>query len=274
MSDNDSSDWFWSFITGVLIAISFRLIWWAIKVAWRALVWLVKMGAQLIRLRKSKKQLDILEEADTLSSQGRAEEALPIIQGVLNSGDRNVLPFAYNSLGLAYEQCDRWDEAIEAYDRSIALEQPDMTPVSLLGKADSLAHGKKNWSAAEKIYRQLAVPEEQNMTEFSVSVSLAQRAVEGMANMLFEQGKLTEADHFCERLGRAGGSDGIKAKVGRARIAARQGRRDDALAIGAALTETEVGNLPGLRNSLFRVDDLDEFVAELQGGSRELTATT
>jgi tetratricopeptide (TPR) repeat protein len=274
VSDSDAGDWFWGFITGVLIAITFKLVWWLIKVTWRALVWLVRMAGQLVRLRKAKKQLDVLDEADTLTTAGRPEEALPIIQGVLNSGNRDVLPFAYSSLGTAYEQCLRWDEALEAYDRGIAFDHAEMTPLCWLGKADSLAHGKKDWEAAGEIYRRLSVPEDQNTTEFSVSLSLAQRALEGMANMLFEQGKLTDADNFCERLGRAGGSDGIRARIGRARIAARQGRYDDAVAIASTLSESDVAGLVGLRNRLFRVDDLDGFMAELHGGSRELTVAT
>ena len=91
MSDGDSGDFFWSFITGALIAISFKLVWWLIKMTWRLLVWMVRGMGQLTRWLRSRGQMKALEQADHLSRTGRAEEALPVVQGVLDSGNRGSI---------------------------------------------------------------------------------------------------------------------------------------------------------------------------------------
>ena len=273
MSDNDRSDWFWSFITGVLIALSFKLVWWVIKMTWRLLVWLCRTAASLLRQRKAVGKLELLEHADDLARMGRGEEALQIIQGVLDSGDEMVRPYAYQSLGDALETMERWDEAIEAYDRAIPLGVADMTALSILGKADCLSLGKRHRAAAAELYRQLAVPEENDMSQQEMSVSMARQAMHGLANNYYEGGQLVEADQFCERFARSGDHlNSVRSRIGRARIAAKQGRTADALALVDGLSEDDVAQFAGLRYELYRVDDFDLFLAELQGG-RELSAS-
>jgi tetratricopeptide (TPR) repeat protein len=272
VSDNDSSDWLWSFITGVLIALSFKLVWWVIKMTFRLLVWLGKAMVALVRHMGIRRQMKTLEEADALVAVGRAGEALPIVQSVLDSGNRAMLPWAYHSLGFAYEGSQRWDEAIVAYDRAISFEDPQVVPLATLGKADALYLGKEDRTAAATIYRQLVVPEDQSFADYGICVDLSRRAMEALASLLYEGGQLTEADQFCERAARGGGFDAVRMAVGRARIAAKQGRVHDAMRIADGLHESDVARLAGLRYPLTRVDSFAAFKEEFQGGSRELAA--
>ena len=175
-------------------------------------------------------------------------------------------------MGFALECCERWDEAIETYERALASENAEVVPLAKLGIADSIYLGKGDRAAAATMYRQLAVPEDQGFADYSVSVSLSRSAMEGLASLLFEGRQLTEADEFCERLSRGGGSDAIKAAVGRARIAATQGRTDEAQRLANGLDEIAVADLAGLRYPLYRVDSFAAFNEELTGGRRELTA--